>query len=139
VGALAPEIDLQSLTGDHVVLSQLQGRRVIVDFWATWCGPCREEFPVLVRKYKQYQGQDLVIVGVNTGDNNSDDGVRNFMRDTVVNFPIVRDLDDRLGQAYRINGLPTSIFIDRQGIVRNIVVGGPLTDEFIDQQIAKLN
>jgi hypothetical protein len=61
------------------------------------------------------------------------------MRNTNVNFPIVRDLDERYGRVYRVNGLPTSIFIDRQGIVRDIVVGGPMTDEFLDKQFALIN
>lgn len=139
IGDLAPEIALMSLTGDEIILSKLQGRPVIVNFWATWCGPCREEFPALVRKYKQYQDKDLVIIGVNYQDDNSDEGVRTFMRNTLVNFPIVRDTGDRVGRMYRVNGLPTSIFIDRQGIVRDIVVGGPMTDAFLDTQIAKIS
>jgi thiol-disulfide isomerase/thioredoxin len=138
VGDLAPEINLKSFTGDQIVLSQLVGRPVIVNFWATWCGPCREEFPALVRKYKQYQDKQLVILGVNYQDDSPDEGVMAFMRNTLVNFPIVRDASQRVGRMYRVNGLPTSIFIDRKGIVRDIVVGGPMTDEFLDAQIAKI-
>lgn len=139
VGDPAPEIDLKSMTGDQITLSKLVGRPVIVNFWATWCGPCREEFPALVRKYKQYQPQGLIIVGVNFQDENSDDGVLTFMRNTLVNFPVVRDTGERAGRMYRINGLPTSIFIDRKGIIRDIVVGGPMTDDFIDKQFAMIN
>ncbi len=138
IGDLAPEINLKSMTGDSIVLSQLMGHPVIVNFWATWCGPCREEFPTLVRKYKQYKDQGLVIVGVNYQDENSDDGVLTFMRNTLVNFPIVRDMDGHEGEMYRVNGLPTSIFIDRKGVVRDIIVGGPMTDDFIDKEVAKL-
>ena len=139
VGDLAPEIDLPSLNGDQITLSKLQGHPVLVNFWATWCGPCRQEFPTFVRKYKQYQDQGLVIVAVNTGDPNSDDGVLTFARNTLVNFPIVRDLDERLARMYNVRGLPTSIFIDRKGIVRDIVVGGPMEDATIDSQFAKIN
>lgn len=139
VGELAPEINLKSMTGDQIVLSKLEGRPVLVNFWATWCGPCREEFPALVRKYKQYQSQGFVIIGVNYQDDNSDEGVQTFMRNTLVNFPIVRDVGERVGRMYRINGLPTSIFIDRKGIIRDIVVGGPMTDEYIDKQFQKIN
>ncbi|HEX7587932.1 MAG TPA: TlpA disulfide reductase family protein, partial [Anaerolineae bacterium] len=80
IGSLAPEVDLKSMTGDQIVLSKLQGRPVLVNFWATWCGPCREEFPALVRKYKQYQDQGFVVLGINTQDENSDTGVLNFMK-----------------------------------------------------------
>ncbi len=139
IGDLAPEINLKSMTGDQIVLSQLQGRPVLVNFWATWCGPCREEFPALARAYKKYQDLGLVIVGVNFQDDNSDEGVRTFMRNSLVNFPIVRDTGERVGRMYRVNGLPTSIFVDRKGIIRDMVVGGPMTDAFIDQQFAKIN
>ncbi len=139
IGDLAPEIDLKSMTGDQITLSKLQGRPVLVNFWATWCGPCREEFPALVRAYKKYQDQGLVILGANVQDDNSDDGVRTFMRNSLVNFPIVRDTGDSLSRMYRINGLPTSVFVDRKGIVRDIVVGGPMTDDFIEKQFAKIN
>jgi cytochrome c biogenesis protein CcmG/thiol:disulfide interchange protein DsbE len=139
IGDLAPEIDLKSMTGDQIVLSKLQGRPVVVNFWATWCGPCREEFPALVRMFKQYHDQGLVVVGVNFQDDNSDEGVLTFMRNTLVNFPIVRDIGERLGREYRVDGLPTSYFIDKSGIVRDIVVGGPMTDDFLDKQFAKIN
>ncbi len=138
VGDLAPEINLPSLNGDRIVLSALQGRPVLVNFWATWCGPCREEFPALVRKSRQYKDAGLVVIGVNFQDDNTDEGILTFMRNTNVDFLIVRDVGERVGRAYRVNGLPTSVFIDTKGIVRDIVVGGPMTDEFIDQQVLNL-
>lgn len=139
IGDRAPEINLKSMTGDQIVLSQLVGRPVLVNFWATWCGPCRAEFPSFVRKHKEYKEQGFVIIGVNTQDDNSDEGVLTFMRNTSVIFPIVRDRDDWLSRVYNVRGLPTSIFIDRQGIIRDIVIGGPMTDDFIDKQFAKIN
>ncbi|MEW5720500.1 MAG: TlpA disulfide reductase family protein [Chloroflexota bacterium] len=139
IGEPAPEIDLPTLTGEQVTLSKLQGRPVLVNFWATWCGPCRQEFPAFVRKYKQYQNQGFVILAINTGDPNSDDGVLTFARNTLVNFPIVRDRDERLARMYNVRGLPTSIFIDRTGIVRDIVIGGPMEETFIDLKFAQIN
>ena len=139
IGEAAPEIELKSLTGEQITLSKLTGHPVIVNFWATWCGPCRQEFPALVRKYNQYKSAGLVVVGVNFQDDNTDQGVLNFMSNTSVTFPIVRAPDDRLGRLYRVNGLPTSIFIDRKGIVRDIIPGGPMTDDMIDNEWTKIS
>jgi len=138
IGELAPEINLPAMAGDQIVLSQFVGQPVLVNFWARWCDPCRAEFPLLVRKYKQYQDQGLVIIGVNTGDDNPDEGLRAFIQNTLVTFPIVRDRDGQIARMYNIKGLPTSIFIDRKGIVRDIVVGGPMEDAFVDAQFAKI-
>lgn len=138
IGELAPEIKLNTLDGTTVALSELKGKKVLVNFWATWCGPCRAEFPTFVRKTKEYADKDFVILGVNTQDENTDEGVQNFMRNSLVNFTVVRDRDGAVSRAYRVTGLPTSIFIDRAGIVRDIVVGGPMPDEFVQAQIDKL-
>lgn len=139
VGDMAPEIELKSMSGEQVVLSKLTGHPVIVDFWATWCGPCRQEFPALVRTYKKYASQGLIVLGVNFEDENTDQGVLNFMSNTLVNFPVVRDTTNQIGSMYRVNALPTSFFVDKSGILRDVVVGGPMTDDFLDQQWAKID
>jgi peroxiredoxin len=138
VGDLAPEINLKTMTGEQFVLSQLKGKAVLVNFWATWCGPCRAEFPAFVRKTKEYADKGFVIVGINTQDDNSDEGVLTFMRNSVVNFTIARDLDGNVAKMYRVTGLPTSYFIDRNGIIRDVVIGGPIPDEKIDEVVTKL-
>ncbi len=139
VGELAPEIALKTLPdAQDFILSRQEGKVVLVNFWATWCGPCRAEFPALVRMYTKYKDQGFVIVGVNTQDDNTDQGVQNFMTNTLVNFLIVRDVGDRAARAYNIRGIPTSIFIDRKGIIRDMVVGGPLSDAYLEEKIKAL-
>jgi thiol-disulfide isomerase/thioredoxin len=139
IGQLAPEINLKSLNSDPIVLSKLEGHPLLVNFWATWCGPCREEFPALMRAYKKYKDQGFIVIGVNYQDDNSDEGVLTFMRNSVADFPIVRDVGERVGRMYGVRGLPTSFFIDRKGIIRDIVVGGPLTDDYINAEWQKIN
>lgn len=139
IGDLAPEINLKSLNSDPIVLSQLEGHPLLVNFWATWCGPCREEFPALMRAYKRYKDQGFLVIGVNFQDDNSDEGLMTFMRNSVADFPIVRDTGERVGRMYGVRGLPTSFFIDKKGIIRDIVVGGPLTDDYIASEWLKIN
>lgn len=136
MGELAPEISLKTIPdGQSFVLSKLEGKAVLVNFWATWCGPCRAEFPALVRTYTKFKDKGLVIVGVNTQDDNTDEGIGNFMRNTLVNFPIVRDVGERASRVWVIRGLPTSYFIDRKGIIRDMVIGGPMSDEYLEEKI----
>ncbi len=136
IGDLAPEIALKTLPdAKDFVLSKQEGKAVLVNFWATWCGPCREEFPAFVRTHNKFKDKGLVIVGVNTQDDSPDQGVLNFMNNTLVNFTIVRDVGDRAARTYNVRGLPTSIFVDRKGIIRDIVIGGPLSDAILEEKL----
>lgn len=92
-----------------------------------------------MRAYKKYKDQGFIVIGVNYQDDNSDEGVMTFLRNSIADFPIVRDTGERVGRMYGIRGLPTSFFIDRKGIIRDIVVGGPLTDDYINAEWLKIN
>ncbi|MBI3538219.1 MAG: TlpA family protein disulfide reductase [Chloroflexi bacterium] len=139
IGELAPEINLKTVPdAQPFVLSKQEGKIVLVNFWATWCGPCREEFPAIVRTNTKFKDKGVVIVGVNTQDENTDAGVQAFMKNTLVNFTIVRDIGDRISRAYNVRGLPTTIFIDRKGVIRDIVIGGPMTDDYLSEKLNSL-
>lgn len=123
-GVAAPEIDLPALTGDRVRLSTLRGHPVVVTFWGTWCPPCREEFPALVAAQLQYRDSGLVVLGVNQRDQElSTRAVQEFASEFGVNFPVGLDARGRTRRNYRLIGLPTTIFIDRSGVIRTIHPG----------------
>jgi peroxiredoxin len=138
-GRAAPDFLLETSTGGTLRLSDLQGKPVIVNFWATWCPPCRREMPELVKAYEKYKSQGLVIVGVNLQE--PDDMVQKFADDFGVKFPLVIDRDGELSNVWRlggpIKGIPTSYFIDKAGVVRAFFYG-PLTEEFLNERLAKI-
>jgi thiol-disulfide isomerase/thioredoxin len=113
-GRPAPDFTLQSLEGKNVQLSGYKGQAVLLNFWATWCGPCKIEMPWFVELQKEYGPQGLQIVGVAMDDSSKDD-IAKFVKEMGVNYPILLGKED-VGQQYGgVNVLPTTFFIDRDG------------------------
>ena len=134
----APAIALPNLDeskGD-IKLSDFKGKPMLVNFWATWCTPCVEEMPMLEDAYRRSgAGQKVVFLGVNRQDFRPD--AQNFVRRTGVTYPSAYDRDGALDEAYRLRGMPTSVFIDKDGrIVRQVT--GPLTKAQLDEQLKEL-
>ena len=132
LGKPAPEIDLETLDGERVVLSDLRGRPVLVNFWATWCIPCREEFPLMVAAYEEHRDSGLEILGVVHDD--TADGARSFASDLGAHWPMLFDGDDVAWEDYLGVGMPTSFFIDSDGVVRAFSLGG-FTETGLDAQL----
>lgn len=120
-GALAPDFLLGRLDGSELRLSDLRGEPVVLNFWATWCAPCRKEIPQFVDASERFREQGLVVVGVNLQEGKSI--VRPYADDFGMDFPILIDVDGEVGDAYRLLGLPVTYFIDREGIVRSVFTG----------------
>lgn len=120
-GARAPEINARDLNGRTIRMSALRNKVVIVDFWASWCGPCREEMPVLERLYGRYKSQGLVVIGVSV--DRTVGNIRQFLRRTPVTFPIVHDADHSIAGRYSPPRMPSSYVIDRRGVVRYVHEG----------------
>lgn len=137
-GFLAPDFTLDTLDGGKVALSELRGKVVVVNFWATWCLPCREETPALEKSYKQYKGSNVVILGVNLTDQDSMREVDSFVQEFGLTYPILLDRDGRVSYLYQVKGLPTTFFINRDGIIRTVLVGGPMSETFIRSKIEAL-
>lgn len=124
-GFLAPDFTLQTTTGDTIQLSSLRGQPVIVNFWATWCPPCRAEMPEIEQVWQDYQGQNLMILGVNQRENAIT--VERF-KQTVVNmtFPVLLDTTAEIANQYGVVALPTTFFIDAEGQIQDVKIGGPM-------------
>ncbi len=136
VDAPAPDFSLKTLTGETIRLSNLQGQAVLVNFWATWCPPCRAEMPAIQQVYDKYRGQGVTVLAINLQE--SEAQVSNFAGQTRLTFPILIDQEGTVFARYRVNGLPSTFFVDRQGVIRTVTLGGPMTEAFIDSQVADL-
>lgn len=122
-GSVAPDFELKTLDGKPVKLSSFRGKAVLLNFWATWCGPCKVETPWLVDFYKHYQPQGLEIVGVSMDDSGSGKDIAQFVKEMNVNYTVLEG-NDAVGDEYGgINGLPVSFFIDRNGKIVKMVEG----------------
>jgi cytochrome c biogenesis protein CcmG/thiol:disulfide interchange protein DsbE len=122
VDQLAPEIDLATLDGGRMALSELRGRPVLVNFWATWCLPCRDEFPLMAAAYEEHVADGLEILGIVHDD--TAEGARAFAGDLGATWPMLMDADDVAWRDYVGVGMPTSFFIDADGIIRAFSLGG---------------
>jgi thiol-disulfide isomerase/thioredoxin len=112
----APDFTLPGRDGKPVSLSSLRGKVVMVNFWASWCGPCRQEFPVLDQLYKKYQPMGFTLVGVNV--ESEADLAQKFLAQTPVTFPVLFDRQNSTSKLYGVNAMPTTLLVDRKGNVR---------------------
>jgi thiol-disulfide isomerase/thioredoxin len=129
-GARLPEIGLTDVRGVRVDAASLKGKVVIVDFWASWCGPCKEEMPVLERLYKKYKSRGLVVVGVSVDQELGN--MKSFLKQVPVSFSIVHDAEHKVAGRFKPPRMPSSYVVDRNGIVRYVHAG------FRDEDAAKL-
>jgi peroxiredoxin len=122
IGSKAPEFALQDLSGKTVRLSDFTGKVVIVDFWATWCGPCRAEVPGFVRLQAKYRGQGLTILGLSL-DENGEKLVREFAEQYNVNYPMLLANPETARSFGGIVGIPTTFLLDRKGQIVQKYIG----------------
>jgi thiol-disulfide isomerase/thioredoxin len=125
--ALAPSFTLPSRAGDIVSLDQLKGKVVMLNFWASWCGPCRAEMPLLEQMHKRYSSLGFTMVGVNVEANTAD--AERWLKDTPVSFPVLFDRESKVSKLYDVNAMPSTVFIDRKGNVRYLHKGYKPGDE----------
>jgi thiol-disulfide isomerase/thioredoxin len=125
--APAPDFVLDSNTGKPIKLSGLKGQVVMMNFWATWCGPCRQEMPLLDSIYKQYKDKGFTLLGVNV---EPDPKLANdWLKKAPVSFPVLYDVKSDVSTLYKVAGMPSTVFIDKKGFVRVVHRGYKPGDE----------
>jgi peroxiredoxin len=132
VGQLAPDFELELLDGDVAWLTDFRGQPVVLNFWATWCQPCRQEMPQLVDEYSKHKDEGLVIIGLNMQEGR--DLIQPFAEERGIDYPILIDRDGDVGDEYRLLGLPTTYFIDANGVIVS-VFRGPLEEKVEDTNV----
>lgn len=114
--ASAPEFRLANRAGGEIALSELRGQVVMINFWASWCGPCRQEFPALDQIYAKYKPMGFTLVGINVESEKAD--AERFLGQRPVSFPILFDPDNKVSGNYGVRAMPTTVLVDRQGRLR---------------------
>ncbi len=128
-GNRAPDFTLKSLDGKSVTLSELQGNKVLLNFWATWCSPCKKEMPYIQGVHEAWRQKGVVVLGVAVKQNQSLDGVKLFVQDNGYTFTVLFDGEGKVAGLYQVSEVPKTVFIDADGIVREVRLG-----EFANQQ-----
>lgn len=137
-GFVAPDFELVSTSGESYRLSELRGQAVLVNLWATWCPPCRAEMPAIEKMYEEYQGRGLVVLAVNMSRQDEPGKVAPFLEEHGLSFPALLDEEGRVASAYQMRSLPSSYFIDRAGIIREVVIGGPMSEALLRTRIEQI-
>ena len=132
VGSLAPDFRLTTLDGENISLADLQGKNVLINYWATWCPPCLNELTALENIQNQFEHQDFLVVTINGIEQDNLGDVQATVQEYGITYPVLLDENETFWDSYRILFLPTSIYIDEVGIIRFIKFGEQSEAEFVD-------
>jgi peroxiredoxin len=138
-GSIPPNFSLKTLDGKQVDLKDFRGKKVILNFWATWCPPCREEMPEMQKFYSDFKEQNVAILAVNLEySETKPERIRDFVEEYSLSFPIPLDEKNTVGKRFRAVSIPTSYFIDEKGSITKMHIG-PMDYDFMKEQIMNMN
>ena len=134
IGSPAPDFELTNLTGDHIRLSELRGTVVLINFWATWCGPCRLEMPAIQERYERYR-PELAVLAVDFDE--PADEVKKFVEELGLTFEVLLDPGAKVQDLYRVRGYPTTYLVDAEGSVQVSHIG-LMTEDQLDSYLTQV-
>ena len=137
-GLYSPGFSLTTLDGSEVNFSDLTGSPVIINFWASWCPPCRAEMPDFQKAFVEFSETDLVITSINSTRQDSMQNILSFVKANRLTFPILLDTNGSVTSTFNIHSLPTTFFINRNGIITKVLIGGPIPLSLMRVEINKL-
>ncbi|MCH7566813.1 MAG: TlpA family protein disulfide reductase [Nitrospirae bacterium] len=137
-GFLAPDFTLETLQGETVTLSDLRGKAVVVNLWASWCPPCRAEMPALQAAYEADRERGLEIVAVDMTYQDSEEDAQRFAKDFGLTFTIALDCDGMVARQYLLRALPSTFFVGPDGVIRKVVIGGPMSEATIRSTVSEM-
>ena len=136
-GNLAPDFQLDSLDGQPVSLSDFRGNPVLLNFWASWCGPCKSEMPYIQRIHEEWSGKGLVILAVDIGESSAT--VSEFVEKYALSFMVLLDIDQEVALKYNVRNIPTTFFIDKSGKIQDMKIGAFSSEAEIERRLEKIN
>src|SRR6266498_4881598 len=137
-GFPAPDFELKTLTGETVKLSDLRGHAVLVNLWATWCPPCRTEMQTIETVYNEYKDQGFIVLAVNMTSQDAAEKIAPFVNEQALTYPILLDETGDMATAYQMKSLPSSFFINQDGIINEVVIGGPMAEALLRTRIENI-
>lgn len=130
-GFPAPDFTLKTPEGETYTLSDLKGNAVLVNMWATWCPPCKAEMPAIENVYNEYKEQGFIVLAVDQTYQDDPFNIAPFIEDYNLSFPILLDETAETARMYKVGALPSSFFVDRYGVITDVVIGGPMSESLL--------
>lgn len=139
-GDIPPDFELSTLTGDVVKLSELKGKKVILNFWASWCGPCKAEMPHMQQYYeknKDYSNVEVIAVNMTTQERKGIEGIENFVKSYGLTFPIPLDEEGVVIDSYKVMSIPTTYMIGTDGTINHKIIG-PMDEKTMEDMVENI-